>query len=604
MKSNKLFTILGLLMVASMLLVACGSGTADTDTADTSEDTSAAAEEPAAEEPAAEDDMMMDGPVTMYINWGTEPPSADPSLSTDTTSVDIVGNIFVGLTKFDPVTGEVIPYLASSWESGTDADGNQTWTFTLRDDFPWVHYNPSTGEFTHVTDDEGNPRYVNAFDVEYGVKRTINPDTASDYSYVLYAIQNALDVNQGNEGFTIDDVGVTALDETTVQFTLRSPAGYFPAISGMWIANAQPQWTIDQWGDEWTEPGLIVSNGPYAMEMWIHGSELSLVKNPLFPDADSVQIERIHGVMIEEASTAFALYENNQLDTVGVPTGETDRVKADSVLSQQYVSVPIPCTYYYGFTNNKPPLDDVRVRAALSMSIDRESLITNVLKGAQQVASSFAPPGTFGAPAPGTVGVFFDPAAAQAELQSYLDDEGLTLDEFNALGVVLMHNTSEGHASIAAAIQQMWSENLGVEVNVENQEWAVYLTTIGNDTPLEDMPHIYRLGWCADYPDENNWVHEVFNADEGANRLRREAGEFDAITAQAGQSSDPAERAALYEEAERILASEEYAYAPIYHYATSNVTKPWLTRDFPPLGANNFYDWVIDVAAQAEAMGN
>lgn len=560
-----------------------------------------------APEPAAE------VPVTLNWNWGTEPPTADPALATDTTSVNVVGNIFVGLTKFHPVTGEVSPYLATEWESGEDADGNQTWTFHLRDDIPWVNYDPVTGETTQVADDEGNPRFVNAHDVVYGVKRTINPDTGSDYAYVLYIIKNAQAVNEGSEELTIDDVGIVALDDYTVQFTLENPAGFFPAIAGMWIANPMPQWAIEEWGDKWTEAGLIVTNGPYVMESWIHGGELNLVRNPLWIEADKVQIERIEGVMITEASTAFALYENNELDTTGVPQPEIDRVKADPVLSEEFYSAPVPCTYYYGFTNTKYPMTDARVRQAFVQSINRQSLIDNVTKGGQIPATSFAPPGIFGAPEPGTVGLQYDPEAATAALQSFLDDEGMTLEEFNALDITLMHNTSEGHARIAAAIQQMWKDNLGVDVRVENQEWKVYLQTLKNTTPVEEMPHIWRLGWCADYPDENNWVYEVFNADAGANRLRRNCmdancsetttSDFDEITASAAQTQDPEERAALYAEAERILAAEEVAYAPIYHYTAVNVTKPWLTRNFPPLGANDFYNWTIDMDAKLAAQG-
>lgn len=550
-------------------------------------------------------------PITLDWNWGTEPPTADPSLATDTTSVDLDGNLFVGLTRFHPVTGEISPYLATTWDVGEDADGNQTWTFYLRDDIAWVNYNPITGETTQVVDDEGNPRFANAHDVVYGVQRTVDPATASDYSYVLYIIKNADPINAGDEEFTMDDLGVVALDDYTVQFTLENPAGYFPAIAGMWVAYAQPQWTIEEWGEKWTEAGLIVTNGPYVMESWIHGGELNLVKNPLWINADDVQIERIAGVMITEASTAFALYENNELDTTGVPLPDIDRVKADPVLSEDFYSAPVPCTYYYGFTNNKPPFDDVRVRQAFSMAIDRQSLIDNVTKGGQTPATSFAPPGIFGAPEPGKVGLGYDPDAAMAALQSYLDENGMTIDDFNALGVTLMHNTSESHASIAAAIQQMWMDVLGADVRVENQEWKVYLTTIKNTTPIEEMPHIWRLGWCADYPDENNWVHEVFNADAGANRLRRGCvddnctevvtSEFDDLTVQAAQSQDPAERAALYERAEDILAREEAAVAFIYHYTSVNVTHQWLTRNFPPLGANDFFNWVIDWDAKLAA---
>lgn len=552
-------------------------------------------------------------PITLAWNFSTEPPTADPSLATDTTSVDVITNMNVGLTQFDPVTGEVLPYLATDWEIGEDADGNQTWTFNLRDDIAWVNHNPKTGETTQVMDADGNPEFVDAHDVVYGVKRTINPDTGSDYAYVLYSVKNAQGVNEGDEELTLDDVGVVALDDYTVQFTLENPAPWFGGIASMWIAMPMHQATIEEWDSQWIEAGLIVTNGPYVMDEWIHGGNLNLVKNPLWVNADDVQIERVEGVMINEASTAFALYENNELDTVGVPLPEIDRVKADPVLSAEFFNAPAACTYYYGFTNTKYPMTDQRVRLAFSAAVDRQSLIDNVIKGGQIPATSFAPPGIFGAPPPGEVGQGYDADAAVASLQAFLDEEGLTLDDFNALDIVLMHNTSEGHARIAAAIQQMWKDNLGVDVRVENQEWAVYLETLKSTNPVEEEPHVFRMGWCADYPDENNWVHEVFNSDAGANRLRRNCldpncaettiSEYDELTYAAQIETDPAARTELYSQAEDILARTEAAYIPIYHYTTVNVTKPWLTRNFPNIGGNDFFNWTIDEAAKAAATG-
>jgi oligopeptide transport system substrate-binding protein len=610
---NKLVVLISLLIAASMVLGACATPTPETvevvKTVVVTQEVEVAGETVIETQiveviVTPEPEAAPEEPVTLYWNWGTEPPTADPSLATDTTSVDMIRNIFVGLTQFDPQTGDVMPYLATEWEIGEDADGNATWTFKLRDDIAWVTYNPVTGETTQAVDDEGNPRFVNANDVVYGVKRTLDPATGSSYAYVLYVIKNGVAVNEGEEGVTVDDLGVTALDDYTVQFTLEYPAAYFGAIAGMWVANPLPQWVIEgDLGDKWTEAGIINTNGPYVMESWIHGGELNLVKNPLWVNADDVQIERVQGVMITEASTAFAMYENNELDTTGVPLPEIDRVKADPTLSAEFVNAPDVCTYYYGFTNNKPPFDDARVRAAFVQAIDRQSLIDNVLKGGQIPATTFAPPGIFGAPEQGTLGLPSDTEAAKASLQSYLDEKGMTLDDFNAMGITLMHNTSEGHAQIAAAIQQMWKDNLGVDVKVENQEWAVYLDTLNNTTPLEDMPHIWRMGWCADYPDENNWVHEVFNALEGANRLRRNcsdatcsevtASEFDELTKAAQTETDPAKRAEMYAQAEQILAGVEVAYAPIYVYTIVQVTKPWLTRNYPLLGGNDFFNWTI-----------
>ena len=540
-------------------------------------------------------------PVTLNFNLGTEPPTADPGLATDTTSVFVDKQLFMGLTAFDAKTAAVIPDLATSWEV---SDDGLTWTFHMRDDVPWVFYNPATGEVEEQ-------RIVDAHDVEYGVKRTINPDTASDYAYVLYIIKNAQPVNEGEEGVTLDDVGVTAVDDFTVEFTLETPAGYFPAIAGMWVARPVPQEVIEDKGDRWTEPGFIWTNGPYVMTEWVHGASMRMERNPLWPDwgqADAGNVEVLDFVMITEASTSFALYENNELDTAGVPLPEMDRVKADPVLSKELLIAPRLCTYYYGFTNTKPPFDNVHVRKAFSMAIDRQTLIDTVLKGGQIPATSFAPPGIFGAPPPGEVGLGFDPEAAKAELAEagYPNGEGFP-------EVTLMHNTSEGHARIAAAIQSMWKEILNVDVKVENQEWKVYLQTLKKTTPIEDMPHIWRLGWCADYPDENNWVYEVFNSDAGANRLRRNCldpnctetttSKFDELTKQAQVESDPAKRTELYREAERILSEEEAAVAFIYHYTQVNVTKPWLDRTFAALGGQPVWMWSIDWAAKAAATG-
>jgi oligopeptide transport system substrate-binding protein len=575
------YLLLPMLLVVSLMLGACSSQQA-----------------PATEE----------GPVVLHWNWGTEPPTADPALATDTVSVDLDLNLFVGLTRFDPASGEILPWLAESWDISEDG---LVYTFHLRDDFPWVKYNTTNAEIELIFDEQGNQRMVNAYDVEYGVKRTILPDTASNYAYVLYVIKNAQVVNNAEPGFTLEDVGVKALDAKTVEFTLEHPAGYFPAIAGMWVARPVPAWVIESASEKWTEPGTIVSNGPYVMTEWIHGSALDLKKNPFYPEADSVQIDEVHGVMIVEDSTAFAMYENGELDTTSVPLSEIERVKADPVLSEEYVNAPSICTYFYGFTNNKPPFDDVRVRKAFAMSVDKVSLIENVTKGGQIPAGSFAVPEViFGAPKAGEVGLPYDPQAAKDLLQAYLDEKGLSGED---LDLTLLYNTSEGHARIAEAIQQMWADNLGVSVQLENMEWKVLLNQIQNTTPLEEMPHIWRNGWCADYPDENNWVYEVFHATAGANELRRgcldptctevELQEFDLLTKQAQGESDPEKRKQLYFQAEKLLAEEEAAYLPIYYYTVVAVDKPYLDRFHDRLSGNAFWLWTINWEAKQAALG-
>ena len=549
--------------------------------------------------------------VTIDVNFGTEPPQIDPALSTDTTSVNADEALFLGLTDFDDITSEVIPELATEWSVSEDG---LTWTFKMRDDVPWVTYNPATGQVQQVLDADGNPRIVNAHEVEYAVKRTLNPETASDYAYVLYIIKGGMALNTAEEVTQelIDAVGVKAVDDFTVEFTLESPAGYFPAIASMWVARPVPVDLIAEKGDRWVEPGIIWVNGPYIMTEWIHGQSMEMVKNPFFYGWDEPgagNIERIRFLMIQEDSTGLALYENNELDIYGgrfgaVPSPDLPRIQADPVLSKEYTQGPDSCTYYYGFTTNKPPVDNVLVRKALSAAIDRQTLIDAVLKAGQRPAHSFACPGIWGNVADDmTVGAWMLDYEEGLKLAKewmaeagYPDGEGIDL--------ILMHNVSEGHARIAQAIQAMWKEAFPkANFTIETQEWAVYLKTLQKETPLEDMPHVWRLGWCADYPDQNNWVHEVFNANAGADRTRAVPSKFEELTEEAAVTADVAKRAELYREAEIILVDEEARIAPIYYYTVNILRKPWLKATYQLIGGQHINLWTLDWAAKKAATG-
>jgi oligopeptide transport system substrate-binding protein len=547
-------------------------------------------------------------PITLVFNAGTEPPTGDPSLATDTTSVQLLEDTFLGLTSYLE-GGEIEPELAKDW---TLSEDGLEWTFNMRDDIYWVKYNCQTDEVEQVLDEDGNPIKVTAHDIVYGVRRTINPETASEYAYVLYVIKNAEAVNTTEEEITpelLETIGVEAVDDYTVKFTLEHQAPYFPGIAGMWVCRPMPQANIEEYGEKWVEPCFKWQNGYYVQTEWAHGDHYTLVKNPFHPEAEDVQIEKIVAYCIEETSTEFAMYEANELDTSHIPLPEIDRVKEDPVLSKELVIQPTSCTYYYGFTNNKPPFDNHLVRKAFSAAIDRQTLIDTVIKGEQIPANSLAPAMIFGNVAGDPdVGIMYDPDQARAWLEEagYPNGEGFP-------EVTLMHNVEEGHARIAQAIQAMWKEELGVTVKIETQEWKVYLKTVEKDTPLEDMPHIFRMGWCADYYDQNNWVHEVFNCESGANRLRRgcldptctkiEKLKFDELTEQASIETDPEKRKELYKQAEIELNNVETAFAPIYFYTTVNVAKPWLTRTYISEGEEQHQDWRIDWEAKKAAIG-
>jgi len=537
--------------------------------------------------------------VTLDTVVSSEPPSLDPSIATDNTSITFIRQMFLGLTGFDE-NANVVPELATEWSV---SDDGLTWTFNMRDDRFWYKRNDD-GTFEEL-------RPITAQDVAFGVKRLLNPETAADYAYVLYIIEGAEDYNSGNVE-TPDEVAVTAVDDTTVQFTLTEPAAYFPSIAAMWITFPLPQEAIDEHADKWIEPGNIVTSGPYSLQSWDHGASIYLEKNPLWHGADEVQIDVFGGPILEEASTALAMYENNEIDIMAdpgwpAPGADMDRIKADPNLSEELFIAPRLCTYYYGFINTKPPFDNMLVRKAFASAIDRQSVIDFVTKGDQTPAHSFAPPGVFGNVADNMeIGAYMvegEYADRLANAQEWIAEAGYP--EGEGIDAVLMHNTSEDHAAIAQAVQAMWQEAFPqATITIQNMEWGTYLDTIDPKAPLEEKPHIYRLGWCADYPDNNNFLREVFSAKSGNNSAMFDNPEFEDYLQQAALESDPDVRKELYVKAADIMFNQEAAIAPIYYYTYVRLYKPWVNPVISPVTGDPVYKWTVDMDAKNAARGN
>jgi oligopeptide transport system substrate-binding protein len=519
------------------------------------------------------------GPKTIRLNMGFgDIPTIDPALATDTSSVQIVELVTVGLTRQDEETAGLNPGMAESWDV---SDDGTVYTFHILQGVPWVKYNASTNSVDVVKDADGNDRMVTANDFAYGILRTLNPETGSEYAYVFTTvIAGAAEYNAGDSTDPAT-VGVKAVDDATLEVTVvedAAGASYIANILGMWIGHAQPQWLIEERADRWVETGFQQSYGPYTLKSWNHDSDLTLVKNPHWPGIASspqAKIEQIVYTMLDE-SPAFAAYETGDLEVTNVPLSEIDRVKADATLSKEYNVAPVLCTYYYGYNVTKAPFDDARVRLAFSMAVDRQTLIDTVTKGGQEPAQWFSRPGLTAAPTMETnpdLGVKYDPEGAKALLDEVYPDRSLMPP------ITLSMNQVEGHIKIGEAIANMWKETLGVEVQLATQEWQVFLQTLTNDPP-----QIWRLGWCQDYPDANNFLKEVFRSDSSQNNTRWANDEYDALVDEAAKETDEAKRRDLYAQAEEILVKTDAAIIPIYWYTSGSVTKPYVDRTYSVLG--------------------
>jgi oligopeptide transport system substrate-binding protein len=552
------------------------------------------------------------GPKVLRWTVGTpgDIPTLDPGLGEDTHSIQWVNMTNVGLTYLNEENTQIKPGIAEKWDISQDG---KVYTFTLRTDVPWVKWDNSKGTVTKVQgcpdkDNKTTDRIVTANDFEYGILRALDPKTASPYAYVLSFVVKGADAYNSGKVTDTKTVGVKAIDPKTLRVEFLEPAAYNANIIGLWTAHAVPKWLIegddctDARGERWTETGFFQGYGPYTLKEWVHDSNAVFVKNPFWPgspDIPAAKIDELHDTFLDNAA-AFSEYEAGNVDVTSPPLSEMDRIKSDPVLSKELHIAPQLCTYYYGFNTKAPVVDDVRVRRALSMAIDRQSLIDNVTKGNQEPAQWFCRPGLTGCPTIKDfpdLGVKFDVAKAKASLDEYLKEKGTTADK---LDLTLMYNTSEGHKKIAEAIQQMWKQNLGVDVKVVNQEWKVYLNTTKDP---KNTPQIWRLGWCQDYPDANNFDKETTGF--GGNANPKEGGgfnwkndKFEALITKAAAEQDSATRVKDYADAEQIIAWDDAIMAPIYWYTSVEMTKPNVQRTFSNTGHQEFNKW--DMTAPAK----
>lgn len=513
----------------------------------------------------------------------------DPAQAEASTQIEVINQIFIGLTNQDVVTAETGLGIATGFTSEAQDDGSVVFTFTLQEGIPWVRYNADSGAVEQLTDADGNVLTVTAQDVVYGMLRSLNPETASPYSYVLVPyVVGAAEFNAGTGA--AEDVGVVAVDDLTVQITAPDAASFAPAIYGLWMARPQPQSVIEEFGDSWTEPENIATNGPFALKEWAHDESITMIRNPFWPGSETVPQAQLDEVTLRflDAPQQFAEYQAGTMDAIAVPADQLAFVQADPTLSAEYVTGGNPCTYYVGFDNTEGPSANAHFRRALSMSIDRQAIIDNILQGGQEASGFFTYPGLNAAPQqadfPDAM-ISFDPETAQSEFALALEELGAaSAADLGQLSYVF--NDTATHTAIAQAIQQMWSETLGLDVILEARESTGYFAGLS-----EDAPTIYRAGWCQDYSDANNFMYDVFFSASSQNDTGFVNEAYDALVAEARVEADTANRVNLYSQAEQILVNEQAAIAPIYFYNLQLLVKPGVERAPSVTGNEAYYLW-------------
>ena len=489
---------------------------------------------------------------------GIEPPTLDPGLAQDLASLDVITQLFDGLVALDASGGHV----AVGAESWTISADGLAYTFRLRSGATWS---------------DGKP--VTAQDYAWAWKRNVSPATASPYANAFFPIRNGQAINDGE--LDPEQLGVQATDDRTLVVTLERPAAFFLSLASTWTLYPLRQDVVEGFGERWTEAANAVTNGPYTLREWQHDTRIVLERNDRYWGAKPA-IQRATYTLFPEdgAEQMLAAYEAGEIDTTGagvgasIPASQIDRVMADPVLSQQLRNFKQSGTYMFILNHRRPHFQDVRVRMAIGMALNRRELLDDVIKQPGDPASGIQPEGILGR----------QPAAWPREdaaaAQQLMADAGYP----NGLGfpeITLTFATSATTRLLAEYTQQRLKDVLGITVRLESMESAVFLRWRRGDEWVQ-RGDLYRASWFSDYEDPENWYNHIWDSesDPGVYNAGWKNAQFDRLVRQAQLETDAARRTALYAQADQVMA-QNYPHVPIYHDEIRSLVKPYL-RGYVP----------------------
>ena len=493
-------------------------------------------------------DSALDNQTLLFGN-GSEPQGLDPHIVTGVPEHHLLISLCEGLTIANPKGGENLPGVAESWEISEDG---KTYTFFLNQNAKW-----SNGDL------------VTAQDFVWSWMRILTPSLGSQYPDMLYYLKGAEDFHQGKTS-DFSDVGVSAINDHELRVELKNPTPFFIRLLSHYSTypvhkeTVLKYGTIDDRNGQWTRPGNFVCNGPMNLKTWELNKQIIVEKNPLYWDADRVRLNEIRYFPVSNESTEDRMFRAGQLHVTNVVPLEKCPIYIENGNPNLRIE-PYMGTYFYRINTLHPILKNKDIRLALAFAINRKQIVEKVSKCGQAAAYSFTPPGSAGYE-PDT-DVPYNPELARSLLADSGYENG---DGFPVLEILF--NTSEGHRKIALAIQQMWQENLGISVELVNQDWKVYLAR-----EMTGDFQISRAGWIGDYEDPNTFL-DTLRPNRGNNKTGWENKEYDQLLELANSTNEQSLRYQYLMEAERLLISE-MPIIPIYtyvrQYQLSDDVKGW-----------------------------
>ncbi|MBL8590057.1 MAG: peptide ABC transporter substrate-binding protein [Methylobacteriaceae bacterium] len=473
-----------------------------------------------------------------------DPETLDPQKTSTVVESDLLLEMYEGLVTYD-AKANVVPGVAERWSV---SDDGLVYTFRLRD-AKW-----------------SNGDAVKAGDFVFSFRRLMNPETGAKYANILYTLKNGEAVNKGKA--KVEDLGVKAIDDKTLEITLETPAPYFIAQLAHQTGLPVHPGSVEKHGKDFVKAGNSVSNGPYMLEQFTPNDKITLVKNPNYRDAANVKIDKQIFYSMEDRAAALRRFQAGEIHSYGdVPTDQIKFIR--ETLKDQFRTAPYLGTYYFVFNTTKKPFDDVRVRQALSMVIDREFLAEQIWGGTMVPAYSFVPPG---------IGSYANPATVSWKDASPIDREDKAKALLKEAGygpggkkltIEIRYNTSENHKNTSVALADMW-KGLGVETKFVNTDLKTHYALLRDKGDFD----VARAGWIADYPDAQNFLFLGMSDNKGLNYASYANPDFDRLMAQASKDA-PDKRAATMRQAEELFVRDQ-AFLQLMFYGSKNLISPKL----------------------------
>lgn len=531
-------------------------------------------------------------PIVLDVSYDGTYSSLDPQISVEDNAIDVMENIFAGLTRYNHETDAVEPLVASGWEV---SDDGRTWTFQLRDDVYWIDARRDESGLSLGQASEARPvRPVVAEDFVYAIQRACDPRQRAPDAFILFVIDGCERAHRRDSVNQADLIRIAAkaLDDHTLEVTLTQPSADFLTITSTALMRPVPlEHLLEMGADEWHLPANILTNGPFILSsQTLAGTRTVLQRNPFWPVPFRGNVDIVNILHLDDDMDAYLLWEDRDLDLSPVPDEERSRILNRYALRMDLVSNHD--VFYLSYNFESPVFSIPEVRQAFGWAIDRERVVREVQDDDAMPMRHFAPPGVFGAPPIDEVGVGYSPDRARQAMDSSPFGDCRLMPP-----VTFLVSASDVALQQAELLREMWMDELGCaeeQIIIEQVRFGSLLSATRADSLKR--PDMWELGWSSYYPDENNWVGDVLHCVNSENRQKRQCGEVDELIQAANYASTQEERWDLYRQAERMLFGETAVepISPLFVRAEYVLRQGWLSYSPAHFGGEQYDTYLIN----------